>query len=250
MKWDDESVAIQAAMAEALAQPSSRASVSNKASDTELYDLESLMESQSGGSIDNELPDMGDLRADLAPIAWLTNPPASPPQDFVVSDNYRPATPIYSPTSHDYSPSQSPVHEISDSKEEYGYNPSHNSDGAIATRASDMFDLQNTDSDQEIDREAELISLVGEYINRGKLPREIHKVLLFPQPTNLHDLTWNEYPYEPCSNHCVMPSRTDKSFARFYLTHSLCLKHISSLSTMGPWLYLSNRISTKIEKIT
>ena len=97
-----------------------------------------------------------------------------------------------------------------------------------------MFDFPNTDSDQEINGEAEFISLVGEYINRGK----------FPQPTNLHDLTWNEYPYEPCSNHCVMPSRTDKSFARFYLTHSLCLKHRSLLSTMGPQLYLSNRIST------
>ena len=67
---------------------------------------------------------------------------------------------------------------------------------------------------------------------------------VFPQPTNLYDLTWNEYPNEPCSNHCVMPSRTDRSFARFYLTHSSCLKHGSSLSIMGPWLYLSNRIST------
>ena len=55
---------------------------------------------------------------------------------------------------------------------------------------------------------------------------------------------WNEYPFEPCSDYCVMPCKSDKSFARFYLTHSLCLKHRSSLTTMGPWLYLSNRIST------
>ena len=149
-------------------------------------------------------------------------------------DKYRPVTPIYSPTSPDYSPSQSPVHVISDSEEQYGYTPSHNSSRAIITRASDMFDLQNTDSDQEIDGEAALISLVGEYINRGKLPREMHGVLLFPQPTNLNHLTWNEYPYEPCPKHCVLPSRTDKSFDRFYLTHSLCLKHRSSLSTIGP----------------
>ena len=126
-----------------------------------------------------------------------------------MADNYRPATPIYSPTSPDYSPSQSPVYVISDSEEEYGFTPSHNSDGAITTRASDMFDLQNTDPDQEIDEEAELINLAGEYISRGKLPRKMHGVYLFPQPTNLHDLTWNEYPYEPCPNHCVIPSRTD-----------------------------------------
>ena len=89
-----------------------------------------------------------------------------------------------------------------------------------------------------------MVSLVGEYINRSKLPRKMHGVYLFPHPTHLHDLTWNEYRYEPWSNHCVMPSRTDKSFARFYLTHSHCLKHRFSLSTMGPWLYLSNWIST------
>ena len=36
-----------------------------------------------------------------------------------------------------------------------------------------MFDLVNTDSDQEIEGEAETISLVGDYINRGKLPVKI-----------------------------------------------------------------------------
>ena len=72
----------------------------------------------------------------------------------------------------------------------------------------------------------------------------MHGNYLFPQPYILHDLTWNEYPFEPCSDHCVMLCRSDKSFARFYLTHSLCLKHRSSLTTMGPWLYLNNRIST------
>ena len=107
-----------------------------------------------------------------------------------------------------------------------------------------MFDLQNVDSDQELDGEAELINLVGAYINRGKLPREIHGVYLFPQSSNMHSLTWNEYPFEPCSDHCVVPCKSDKSFAKFYLAHSLCLKHRSSLKNMGPWLYLSNGIST------
>ena len=36
-----------------------------------------------------------------------------------------------------------------------------------------MFDLVNTDSDQEIEGEAETISLVDDYINRGKLPVKI-----------------------------------------------------------------------------
>ena len=38
-----------------------------------------------------------------------------------------------------------------------------------------------------------------------------------------------------------MPEGTDKSLAKFYLTHSLCLKHRSSLCN---WIYLSNRVST------
>ena len=63
MKWGAESLAIQSANAEAQAQPSSSAIDFNSASDTELYDLKSLMESQSGGSVNNELPDMDYLRA-------------------------------------------------------------------------------------------------------------------------------------------------------------------------------------------
>ena len=42
-----------------------------------------------------------------------------------------------------------------------------------------MFDLQNADSDQELDGEAKLISLVGAYIIRGKLPRKMHGIYLF-----------------------------------------------------------------------
>ena len=72
MKWDAESVAIQSASAEAQAQPSNSASDANSVSDTELYDLESLMKSQSGGSVDNELPDMDGLRAEQTLLhSWI-----------------------------------------------------------------------------------------------------------------------------------------------------------------------------------
>ena len=145
------------------------------------------------------------LRAELTPIAWQTNPPASPSHNFVVPDNYRPTTPIYSPTSPAYSPRHSPIQ--IDSEEEHGFTPAQNSDGPITTRASDIFDLPSDDSDLEHDGEVELISLVGDYINRGKIPIQMNGVYLFPQPTNLHDLTWNKFPYEPCSNHCVIALR-------------------------------------------
>ena len=150
---------------------------------------------------------------------------------------------MYSPTSPAYSPRHSPI-TISDSDSEHGFTPAQNSDGPFTTRASDIFNLPNEDSDLENDGEVELINLVGDYINRHRLPIQINGVYLFPQPTNMHDLTWDEFPYEPCSNHCILPSATDKSFAKFYLTHSLCLKHRSSLTNLGPWLYLNNKIST------
>ena len=136
-------------------------------SDTELYNLESSLDSQSDGS---ELPNIDYLRAELTPVARLRNLPASHPQDFQIPENSTPATPIYSPTSPDYSPSQSPVHVASDREEECGFIPPHNSEGPIATRYSDIFELENTDSDQEFEGEAELISLIGDYINRGKIP--------------------------------------------------------------------------------
>ena len=63
-----------------------------------------------------------------------------------------------------------------------------------------------------------------------------------PQSYHVHNHTWTEYPDEPCSPHCMIPTRTDKSFAKFYLSNSLCQKHNSSLT--GPWIYLSNRFST------
>ena len=190
-------------------------------------DLESLMESDDErvsnvNDFDWEnyplLESVDDLRTQLlTPGGMSTNSPANSPQ--YVPANYRPATPIYSPTSPEYSPSMSPVHVDTDSSD--SITPPPNSDGVISTRDCDMFDLANTDSDKKIEGEAETIALVGDYINSGKLPVKMKGIFIF-----LSQLTWDEYPFESCSNHCVMPERSDKSLARFYLTQSLCLKYV------------------------
>ena len=124
-----------------------------------------------------------------------------------------------------------------------GYTPPQD-DSPIITRASEIVDLPNDDSDLEHDREVQIITLVGDYVNRNRIPIQINGVYLFPQYSNKHDLKWEEYPTEACSDHCVIPTNTDKSFARFYLTHSLCLKHRSTITNLGPWLYLTNKVST------
>ena len=154
----------------------------NMDSDSEL-DLESLMESDDSRVSSVNFSDyqlaavVNELRAELTPVGWLSNP-QSCSQHASVSVNYRPATPIYSPTSPDHSPSQSPVHV--DSESEHGYTPPHNSDMPITASISEMFELENTDSDQEIDGEAQVVSLVGNYINRGKLPRKMLGIYIFP----------------------------------------------------------------------
>ena len=195
MRWDPESVAIQSAQEEVQDQPTNSASSSASeadSSDTEYYDLEALMDHQSvnyDNSVDSELTDIDDLRAELTPLAWQTNPPASPFHNIVMSANYRPATPVYSPTSPDYSPRHSPININSDSEEEHGFTPAQNPDGPITPRASDIFDLTSEHSDLEHDGEVELISLVGDYVNMHKLPIQINGVYLFPKPTNMHNLT-------------------------------------------------------------
>ena len=211
------------------------------------YDLESLMDTDTISDVDSFdwenylLPEnVQELRSQLLTQGGMSTSPASSPSVHV-HDNYRPATPIYSSTSPDYCPRMSPVHNDTGSSE--NIIPTTSSDGIISTRDCDMFDMANNDSDQEVEGEAETISLVGDFLNRGKLPVKMHGVYVFPQPSHVHNLTWDEYPFEPCSNHCVIPERTDKSLAKFYLTHSLCLKHRSSLSNMGSWIYLSNRVS-------
>ena len=143
------------------------------------YDLESLMDTDVVSDVESfdwenyPLPEnVEELRSQLLTPRGMSTSPVSSPQNVHVPDNYRPAIPIYSPTSPDYSPSISPVHVDS-------ITPPTNSDGVISTRDCDMFDMTNTDSDQEIEGEAETISLVGDFINRGKLPVKMHGVFVF-----------------------------------------------------------------------
>ena len=58
-----------------------------------------------------------------------------------------------------------------------------------------MFDMANSDCDQEIEGEAETISLVGDFLNRCKMLVKMHGVYIFPQPTHVHNLTWDKYPF-------------------------------------------------------
>ena len=90
--------------------------------------------------------------------------------------------------------------------------------------------------------ETEGKNILTEYLNTGKLPTRLHGVYLYPQDYHVHGHSWNEYPDEPWSPHCMISARAVKSFAKFYLSNRLCQKHNSSLT--GPWIYLSNRIST------
>ena len=218
-------------------------------SDSE-YDLESLLSAEDSES-DNldwenrSLPgDIAELSSELLTPRGMSLSPINIPNNLHVPSDYIPATPIYSPTSPDYSPSMSPITVESDSSDTEEIIPATNTDEVISRKDCDMFDMSNSDSDSDLDGEAETKLLVGNLINRGKLPTKLHGVFVFPQPTNIHNLTWDEYPFEPCGDHCVIPERSDKSIAKFYLTHSLCLKHRSSLVHLGPWIYLTNRVST------
>ena len=143
-----------------------------------------------------------------------------------------------------YSPSISTITINIDSESEHSYTPPQQ-DGPIITRAAEIFNLPNDDSDNELDREVELINMMGSYINRKRIPIQINGVYIYsPRANNIHDLKWEEYQDQPCADHCVIPINRDKSFAKFYLTHSLCLKHRSNLSTLGPWIYLTSKVST------
>ena len=80
---------------------------------------------------------------------------------------------------------------------------------------ADIFTLPTDDSDTDLDREVELINMMSSYINRNRMPLQINGVYIFPQQNNVHNLEWIEYQDHPCTDHCVMPHRTDKSFAKF-----------------------------------
>ena len=176
---------------------------------------------------------MNELIRQVTPVAWLDNPLPSP-QHVPIYDNYSPASPVYEPNSD-----QSPI-QIDDS-EGPSMSPAQ-LDVPIITPASEMFDTDNSDSDLDFEGELEAKNIISDFCNTGKLPTRLHGVYLHPQDYNVHGHSWNEYPDEPCSPHCVIPNRADKGFAKFYLSHRFCQKQNSTLT--GPWLYLSNRIST------
>ena len=225
---------------------------SNCSETTILYDVNSdmiidydIVECESVNTENNdldELPDINQLRAELTVLGGSD----SPPPNFVVPTDYTPASPRYSPASPAYSPTQSLIN--IDSVSEHGNTPPQN-DGPIVTRASEIFDMPNEDSDLELDREVELINMMGSYVNRNRIPMQINGVYIFPQSNNIHDLRWEKYPDEAWSDHCVRPRNTDKTFARFYLTNSLCLKHGSTLTTLGPWIYITSKVSTLTKTI-
>ena len=223
-KWDAESIA----QIEAQENQGIEFDVASINSDnTVLYDIDAdmildydIVECESVNSdmnVVDELPDFNQLRAELTVLEGSD----SPPPNFVMPTDYTPSIPRYSSMSSPaYSPSMSPIN--IDSESEHGNTPPQNH-GPIITRATEIFNLPNEDSEIELDREVELINMMGSYVNRNRIPIQINGVYIFPQSNNIHDLKWEEYQNEPCSDHCVIPINTDKSFARFYLTHSLCV---------------------------
>ena len=244
-KWDAESIAEN----EAPDYQGIQFDIVSIGSDSTIpYDIDADMildhdivecESVQSMNVVESLPDINQVRAELNVVGGSDSPPA----DFVMPTDYYSVSPRYSPASSAYSPSMSIISLNIDSESEHGFTPPQQ-DGPIITRAAEIFNLPNDDSDNELDREVELINMMGSYINRNRIPIQINGVYVFPQNSNIHDLKREEYQDQPCADHCVIPNSRDKSFAKFHLTHSLCLKHRSNLSTLGPWIYLTSKVST------
>ena len=87
-----------------------------------------------------------------------------------------------------------------------------------------FFASDNSDSDLDFEGETDGKNILSDYLTTGKLPIKMHGVDIYPQSYHVHNHTWSEYSDEPCSPRCMIPNRTDKSFAKFYLTNSLCQK--------------------------
>ena len=210
--WDAETIAQLAAQEVQCIDTTSNCSES-----TIPYELDADMISQNNIEIVNtesinngndldELPDINQLRAELT----LLGGSDSPPPNIVMPTNYKPASPRYSPASPAYSPSQSPINIDSDS--DHGYTPPQN-DSPIVTGASEYLICQMRTL--EMDRQVQLINMMGAYVNRNRIPIQINGVYIFLQANNIHDRKWKEYPNEACSDHCVIPRNTDKTFATF-----------------------------------
>ena len=178
-KWDAESIAQMDAQEY---QGSELDVASINPDNTVLYDVDADMildydtvgtaSVNSDMNVLDELPDINQLMAELNVLGGSD----SPPPNFIMATNYSPATPRYSPVaSPAYSPSMSPLTINIDSDSEHGNTPPQN-DGPIVTRGTEMFNLLNDDSDTEIEREVELINMMGSYINRNKIPIQINGV--------------------------------------------------------------------------
>ena len=64
----------------------------------------------------------------------------------------------------------------------------------LCTRVSEIFDLPNEDSDLKLDREVQLVHVMGSSVNRIEYPWSINGVCIFPQDNNMHDLKWDGIP--------------------------------------------------------
>ena len=80
--------------------------------------------------------------------------------DFIMPTDYYPASPRYSPAN---SPSMSTITINIDNESEHWFTPPQQ-DGPIITRAADIFNLPNDDSDTELDREVDLINVMVDHV--------------------------------------------------------------------------------------
>ena len=141
------------------------------------YDLEEVMnmEYENNSNHSNNIPASIDevIRA-ITPVAWLDNPLPRP--QHVVTDNYSPASPVYSP---DHSPIQ-----IDSDEEEVESRASMAPaplDIPTVTPANDIFESDNSDSDLDFEGDTEGKNILSEYLNTGKLPTRLHGVYLYPK---------------------------------------------------------------------
>ena len=184
------------------------------------------MEYENNSNHSNNIPaNIDEVIRAITPVAWFDN--HFPRPQHVVNDNYSPASLVYSP---DHSPIQ--IDSDEEEVESRAIMLPAPLDIPIVTPANDIFESDNPDSDLDFEGETEGKNILTEYLNTGKLPTRLHGVYLYPQDYHVHNQTWSEYPDEPCSPHCMIPTRADKSFAKFYLSNRLCQKHNSSLT--GP----------------
>ena len=168
-------------------QSLSTANVNYDSDSTIAYDLEEVMnmgyESNSNHS-DNIPASIDEVIRAITPVAWLDNPLPRP--QHVVTDNYSPASPVYSP---DHSPIQ-----IDSDEEEVESRASMAPappDTPIVTPTNDIFESDNSDSDLDFEGETDGKNILSDYLNTGKLPIRLHGVDVYPQSYHVHNHTWS-----------------------------------------------------------